>query len=64
MRRAADLDGSLAVFIAVDGEAAGAFLLEDPLRPDAPRMIRTLKHWTVLLREFGSAPFDEPTGVH
>lgn len=43
VRRRADLDGSLTVFIAVDGEPAGAFLLEDPVRPDAPRMIRALR---------------------
>lgn len=43
VRRRADLDGSLTVFAAVDGEPAGAFLLEDPLRPDAPRMVRSLK---------------------
>ena len=43
VRRRADLDGSLTVFVAVDGEPAGAFLLEDPIRPDAPRMVRTLR---------------------
>lgn len=43
VRRRADLDGSLTVFAAVDGEAAGAFLLEDPIRPDAPRMVRALR---------------------
>ncbi len=43
VRRRAELDGSLTVFVAVDDEAAGAFLLEDPVRPEAPRMIRTLR---------------------
>jgi len=43
VRRRADLDGSLTVFVAVDGEPAGAFLLQDPIRSDAPRMIRTLR---------------------
>ena len=43
VRRRADLDGSLTVFIAVDGVPAGAFLLEDPIRPDAPRMVRALR---------------------
>jgi heavy metal translocating P-type ATPase len=43
VRRRADLDGSLTVFIAVDGEPTGAFLLEDPIRPDAPRMVRALR---------------------
>jgi heavy metal translocating P-type ATPase len=43
VRRRAALDGSLTVFAAVDGVPAGAFLLEDPVRPDAPRMIRALR---------------------
>ncbi|WP_024288305.1 heavy metal translocating P-type ATPase [Cellulomonas sp. KRMCY2] len=43
VRRRADLDGSLTVFVAVDGQAAGAFLLEDPIRTDAPRMVRALR---------------------
>ena len=42
-RRRAALDGSLTVFVAVDGEPAGALLLEDPIRPDAPRMMRALR---------------------
>jgi len=42
-RRRAALDGSLTVFAAVDGVPAGVFLLEDPVRPDAPRMIRALR---------------------
>jgi heavy metal translocating P-type ATPase len=43
VRRRADLDGSLTVFAAVDGEPAGAFLLDDPIRADAPRMVRALR---------------------
>lgn len=43
VRRRADLDGSLTVFAAIDGEAAGAFLLEDVIRPDAPRMLHGLR---------------------
>ena len=43
VRRRADLDGSLTVFAAVDEEPAGAFLLEDAIRPDAPRMVRALR---------------------
>ena len=43
MRRRADLDGSLTVFVAVDDEPAGAFLLQDAIRPDAPRMVRALR---------------------
>ena len=43
VRRRADLDGSLTVFIAVDDEPAGAFFLEDRVRPDSPRMVRALR---------------------
>ena len=43
VRRRADLDGSLTVFVAVDDEPAGVFLLEDAIRPDAPRMVRALR---------------------
>lgn len=43
-RRRAALDGSLTVFAAVDGRPAGVLLLTDPLRADAPRMIRALKN--------------------
>ncbi|MFN0283046.1 MAG: heavy metal translocating P-type ATPase [Kineosporiaceae bacterium] len=43
LRRRAALDGTMAVFVAVDGTPAGALLLEDPLRPDAPRTVRALR---------------------
>ena len=36
VRRRAAFDGSLTVFVAIDDQPAGAFLLEDPIRPDAP----------------------------
>ena len=42
-RRRAALDGSLTVFASVDGRPAGVLLLTDPLRPDAPRMVRALR---------------------
>jgi heavy metal translocating P-type ATPase len=42
-RRRASLDGSLTVFVSVDGAPAGVFLLEDPIRADAPRMLRELR---------------------
>ncbi|HET9649808.1 MAG TPA: heavy metal translocating P-type ATPase [Microlunatus sp.] len=42
-RRRADLEGSISVFAAVDGRPAGCLLLEDRIRPDAPRMIRGLR---------------------
>lgn len=41
--RRADLDGSLIVFAAIDARPAGALLLEDMIRPDAPKMIRSLR---------------------
>jgi heavy metal translocating P-type ATPase len=43
VRRRAWLDGALTVFVAVDGEAAGALLLEDRIRPDARQTIRALR---------------------
>ncbi|MEO7058904.1 MAG: heavy metal translocating P-type ATPase [Lapillicoccus sp.] len=43
VRRRADLDGSLTVFAAIDDGPAGAFLLQDAVRPDAPRMVRALR---------------------
>ncbi|WP_115509846.1 heavy metal translocating P-type ATPase, partial [Glycomyces dulcitolivorans] len=42
-RRRAALDGSLTVFVAVDRRPAGVLMLADPLRPDAPRMMRALR---------------------
>ena len=43
VRRRADLDGSMTVLVEVDGDAVGALLLEDPVRADAPRMVRALR---------------------
>jgi soluble P-type ATPase len=31
------------VFVAVDGDVAGAIVIDDPIRPDTPRVIRTLR---------------------
>ncbi len=42
-RRRASLDGSLTVYASVDGEPTGVFLLDDLIRPDAARMIRSLR---------------------
>lgn len=42
-RRRSELDGSLLVLVAVGGGPVGALVLEDPLRPDAPRMVRSLR---------------------
>ncbi|MEO8106199.1 MAG: heavy metal translocating P-type ATPase [Actinomycetes bacterium] len=41
--RRASLEGALTVFAGVDGKPACAFLLSDPLRPDAHRMLRSLR---------------------
>jgi heavy metal translocating P-type ATPase len=42
-RRRARLDGTLTVFVAVDGEPAGVLVLEDPIRADAARTVRSLR---------------------
>lgn len=42
-RRRARLDGSLVVFVSVDDEPAGALVLDDPIRYDAARTIRSLR---------------------
>lgn len=39
----ASLDGAVIAWVRVDGELAGAILLSDPLRPDAPRTLRRLR---------------------
>lgn len=43
VRRRTSLDGSSCVFVAVDGVVAGALVIDDPIRPDSPRVIRTLR---------------------
>lgn len=43
VRRRTALDGSSCVFVSVDGTVAAAFVIEDPIRPDSPRVIRTLR---------------------
>lgn len=43
VRRRAGLAGAITVFVAVDGRPAGVFLMEDVIRPDAPRMVRALR---------------------
>ncbi|MFF2201505.1 heavy metal translocating P-type ATPase [Streptomyces sp. NPDC058145] len=37
------LDGAAVAWLTVDGQPAGALLLRDPLRPDAPRTLRHLR---------------------
>jgi len=43
VRRRSMLDGSSCVFVAIDGRIAGALIIDDPIRPDAPRVIRSLR---------------------
>ncbi len=44
VRRRAELDGALTVFVTVDREPAGAMIFEDPIRNDAARTVRKLRH--------------------
>jgi heavy metal translocating P-type ATPase len=41
--RRASLETATAVFVGVDGQIAGAILLDDPLRPESPRVVRALR---------------------
>jgi heavy metal translocating P-type ATPase len=43
LRSRAELDSALTVYLAVDRHPAGGILLEDPMRSDAPRMMRALR---------------------
>ena len=43
LRRRSMLDGATNVFVRVDGEIAGALVLDDPVRPETPRAIRGLR---------------------
>ena len=43
VRRRSMLDGSSCIFVAIDGRVAGALTVDDPIRPDAPRVIRALR---------------------
>ncbi|HEV8089328.1 MAG TPA: heavy metal translocating P-type ATPase [Actinomycetota bacterium] len=43
VRRRTMLDGSSCVFVGVDGEVVGALVIDDPIRPDTPRVIRALR---------------------
>ena len=42
-RRRVNLEGATGVYVAADGRAVGALLLDDPIRPETPRVIRTLR---------------------
>jgi heavy metal translocating P-type ATPase len=43
LRRRTAMEGSSCVFVAIDGAVAGALVLDDPIRPDSPRVIRSLR---------------------
>ena len=43
VRRRSAMEGSSCVMVSVDGEVAGAVVLEDPIRSDTPRVIRILR---------------------
>src|SRR5581483_7818580 len=43
LREQAEIDGTTAVFVAIGGAFAGCLTLEDPLRSDAPRVVRALR---------------------
>lgn len=43
VRRRTMMDGSSSVFVGVDGEVAGALVIDDPIRPDTPRVIRAIR---------------------
>ena len=43
IRRRATIEGSTSVFVSVDGVVRGALVLDDPLRPETPRAIRSLR---------------------
>jgi heavy metal translocating P-type ATPase len=36
-------DGSASVFVSIDGALAGVLILQDPIRPEAPRVLRSLR---------------------
>ena len=44
VRRRTSFEGLANVFVAIDGQLAGSFVLEDPLRTDAARTLRSLRH--------------------
>jgi heavy metal translocating P-type ATPase len=57
VRRRTALEGASCVFACVDGDVAGAFVIDDPIRPDTPRVIR-------MLRRAGIARIVMVTGDH
>jgi heavy metal translocating P-type ATPase len=53
----AAVEGSASVFVSIDGVLAGVLLLQDPVRPEAPRALRSL-------REAGIRRIHMVTGDH
>jgi heavy metal translocating P-type ATPase len=43
LRRRAVIEGATNIFIRVDGKIAGALVMEDPIRPETPRAVRSLR---------------------
>ena len=43
VRRRSAMEGSSCVMVSIGGRVAGTLVLEDPIRPDTPRVIRTLR---------------------
>ena len=43
VRRRSAMEGSSCVMVSVDDQITGALVIEDPIRPDTPRVIRTLR---------------------
>ena len=43
VRRRVSLEGATSVYVAADGVLVGALVLDDPIRPETPRVIRSLR---------------------
>ena len=43
LRRRAAMEGATNVFVRIDGRVAGALILDDPIRPETPQAVRSLR---------------------
>ncbi len=43
LQRRAAIEGTTNVYVAIDGAMAGALVLDDPIRPETPRAVRSLR---------------------